>query len=566
MSTPPTVVPVAPASATLTMTETTSVSVPPPPKGTRQSAPVRRPVRGIQLKPETFAQMRIPGGAYDSSGADVPKSGEPAKSSHVVSAKTANFLLQAVTIEMEEKFQPVQTFGLTYGFFFGERPHIYTFTAILVDTDDFPWLVDWMGNYEEKSRGTRAVTGGGAVTLSFEEHTVKGYIIRCGIAKNAENPLLAQLTFSMWVTEHSTSREPGDTAVPYRSGGTPATALPAWNKTDAVRRANIRRLSQAQNPGWFRKVVQTVSAVKNKYDDVVQDVENFLYGRNLTVPKYSVAQAEALLTNEISQLNAAVTVRPPPFYPYDGGPHRRFYENFDEYMQRGWLDSRLYGAGGDEIELSLVRDGVVVQMTPTQLLKEAETAYKSKSAAIAGATGADYEDTLLKDLAKTVLSRAVLLGAQVVLQGDIVAFASGTVKGTILAPFGAGFDAGEDIAAPLLCGFTVAATDALGIRTLTDSILTQVQKSRLETSSSGLSSTERLRILQEAVDARTRATQQRADAQRSATAAAAIVAAAQEEAASSRSAEVAQQEAAAEAARAEQTRQLLEEFSSQAGV
>ena len=517
-----------------------------------QNEPVRRPVRGIQLKGETFAQISVPGGMYDSSG-----TGKDGKLTGVTTSKTANFILQAVSVEMEEKFQPVQTFGLTYGFFFGERPHIYTFTAILVDTGDFPWLIDWLGNYEEKIRGTRLTMNGSPVTVSVEEHKVEGYIIRCGITKQAENPHLAQLTFSMWVTRHSSDIHAGDARVPYHPGGVVSQTPQVWDKTDAVRRANLARLQATKNPGWLRKTLQTISSFKNKYDYAVQSAENFLYNRNITTPTMTVADAEASLASMVNKGPLTFKTFPPRDY---NGTGKQFSDNKDEYMLVGWIDTRSDFGSADPGD----KARELIEAGRAAYLKKFDDVFMKR-------VPAPYQDKLAENLTNTILRTSASIAARAVLQGDIVTWASGSVEGTIVAPFGGDFNVGDDIATPALASMAVFATDAVGLRTLTDATISQVQKNRVENSAAAADRNERLRALTAAAsaerrNARTRALQQAAQDATAQSAEEAFFAAARQEQTTAREAESRRQAQTATSARQEQVRQLTADFTSRAEV
>lgn len=533
-----------------------------------ENEPVRRPVRGIQLKGETFAQISIPGGMYDSSGV-----GKDGKTTKVTTAKTANFLLQSISMEMEEKFQPIQTFGLTYGFFFGERPHIYTFSAILVDTDNFPWLADWFGNYEEKIRGTRLTMDGSPVTVQVEEHAIKGYIVRCALTKQAETPHFAQLQFSMWVTEHHDGRSPGNVAVPYAPGGTVSETPKVWDKTDAVRRANVENILAARNPGWLRKTLQTISSFKNRYDSAVQTVENFLYNRNIVTPAgaLSVADAESAIQNLIGA--GPVVFKQFAPVPYKG-VGRQFSENRDEYLLTGWIDTRSDFGSVDpgNLVIGYNEDGTPITASPADLIQAGQAAYLDKfNDQFMGRLPLPYQDKLLQNLMQTALSRTATLAAQIVLQGDVVAWASGTVEGTIVAPFGKGFSFGQDVAAPLLGGMSVFVTDALGLRTLTDATIAQVRETQFENSAAGRAKKAELDAMDRAAaaadrNARIRRLQRAAQAATAKSTEDALLDAARSEAAAATEATAAQQAQLSAAERAEQVRQLLADFSSSAGV
>jgi len=447
--------------------------------------PVRRPVRGLQLKKETFARISLPSREiYDSSAQPMEgpegakrtgdKGNTPAAQFYQGrSNKYANFLLQSVSIDMEEKFQPVPTFGLTYGFFFGERPHIYSFSAILVDSGDFRWVSDWLGNYEDKFRGTKLATANTPVTVEFEDHKIEGYIIRSVLNKDASTPLFMQLSFSLWVTSHETpGHGPGDTRFPYSAGGTQVVHRTPFSTTDAVRRANIDLLRKSQNPGWLRKAITAISQLQNKYENLVQGVENFLYSRNI-VPANQYVSADKIAAEQ-GTLNAilagnsyTVTFKKPPYYPHDEGGF--IFQNRDEYMLGGWIDALESYGSADPTALKLA-DGR--SATAAALVAEAEAAWAAKAEKLPVTLNSQ---SLLEKIGKVVLSRAALYATQVLLQEDgIVAIRNGSVEGTMLGQSDK-LKFTEDILFPSLHTLEILAVDAVGARTLTDRLSSQAQ-------------------------------------------------------------------------------------------
>lgn len=485
--------------------------------------PVRRPVRGIQLKKETFARISLPGRAlYDSSGQ--PLSGPndaqrttsdgktpPAHYWQGRTHKSANFLLQSVAIDMEEKFQPVPTFGLTYGFFFGERPHIYSFNAILVDSGDFRWVSDWLGNYENKIRGTKLTMANTPVTVEFDDHKIEGYIIRSVLNKDASTPLYMQLSFSLWVTRHETpGHEAGDTRFPYSAGGTPVVHRTPFSTTDAVRKANIALLKKSQNPGWLRKVIGEISQLKNKYDNVVQNVENFLYNRNIVPANQYVSAAK--IAAEQGTLDAILagnsyTVTFKTTLPYQHEQGGFIFQNRDEYMLGGWIDALESYGSADPAALKLA-DGRSV--TAADLVAEAKAAWAAKAEKQPVTLNSE---SLLAKIGRTVLSRTALYATQVLLQEDgIVAITNGSVEGTMLGQSDK-LQFTKDILLPSLHTLETLAVDAVGARTLTDRLRSQAQsREQLErqnaalqaartAASRELSRTSRLQALQNAANA-----------------------------------------------------------------
>ena len=475
-------------------------------------APVRRPVRGIQLKGETFARISLPTRTiYDSSGqpgggpgsalrADPtnPNKSPPADKYQGLSTRYANFLLQSVSIDREEKFQSVPTFGLSYGFFFGERPHIYSFNAVLVDSGDFRWVSDWLGNYDDNFRGTKLAERNTPVTVTFEDHVIEGYIIKSVLNKDASTPLYMQMGFTMWVTSHTTPQHgAGDTRTQIDARGTPVQRRPAFSTTDAVRSANLALLNKSRDPGWLRKAADWLYNAKNSYDNVVQGVENFLYNRNI-VPANQYATFAPTLTTAIEELNyvRSITYKVPA--PYQLRSKGFNFENRDEYLLGGWIDALESYGSANPTALVLAKGE---PMTAAALVEEGNLAWDLRVKRLPVTLSSE---TLLEKIGKVVLSRAVLLTAQVLLQEDgIVAIVNGSVEGTMLGD-SKKLQFVKDIALPSLHTLEILAVDSVGARTVTDRLRTQVQRNaelERQSTSRGADRSSRLQALQTAANA-----------------------------------------------------------------
>ena len=128
-------------------------------------AGVRRPYRGIEIKEDTYAIMKviradgteIP--LTDAGGEVRPQSGNKTKAGGSVPAKSAksggastynysNFVIQRIDESRQEKSQILETFGDTFIFFFGERPRLLNVSGLLMNTLDFNWRTEFWYNYE----------------------------------------------------------------------------------------------------------------------------------------------------------------------------------------------------------------------------------------------------------------------------------------------------------------------------------------------------------------------------------------------------------------------------------
>lgn len=169
--------------------------------GKRQGAGLtsaRRPLRGIEIKDDTYAVIRV-----------IRATGEEVSliSSSVSGGRGpgyTNFLLQSVTDSRDEKVQIVETFGIPYIFFYGQRPHMLEIDALLLNTLDFNWEAEFWENYDKYLRGTKCAENGARVYLFYDDNIVEGYMLRATASKNAgDKGQTIPLHFSMLLTNYS---------------------------------------------------------------------------------------------------------------------------------------------------------------------------------------------------------------------------------------------------------------------------------------------------------------------------------------------------------------------------
>ena len=159
---------------------------------------VRRPLRGIEIKDDTYAVIRV----IRATGEEVQLVSSSAKGGH--SRGYTNFLLQNVTENRDEKVQIVETFGIPYIFLYGQHPHMIEVDALLLNTLDFNWEAEFWANYDQYLRGTKCVENGARVYLFYDDNIVEGYMIRANATKSSANKgQEIPLHFTMVLTNYS---------------------------------------------------------------------------------------------------------------------------------------------------------------------------------------------------------------------------------------------------------------------------------------------------------------------------------------------------------------------------
>lgn len=172
---------------------------------------IRRPTRGIAIKEDSFATLRVVAGSGNSIALiDAGSRRVDPKTNQIfeVDGKRAtdvysNFFLQNINEERAEKQQILETFGEPFIFLFGERARMITFSGILLNTFDFNWEAEWWHNYDNYLRGTRCVENDARVFLNFDETLVTGYITAAAAVKNAQDKNWVNFQFQMFVTGYT---------------------------------------------------------------------------------------------------------------------------------------------------------------------------------------------------------------------------------------------------------------------------------------------------------------------------------------------------------------------------
>jgi hypothetical protein len=171
---------------------------------------VRRPLRGIEIKQDTYAVLRV----IKITGEEIPifdSSSAEEVDGIGKSTRYSNFILQQVQEQRVEKQQIIETFGEDYIFFFGERPRIMTFAGVLLNTKDFNWKNEFLENYERYLRGTRLVEQNARLYLYFDDLVIEGYILQSSVNYSSDMPYHVQFSFQMYVCQYSDLSRPGVT-------------------------------------------------------------------------------------------------------------------------------------------------------------------------------------------------------------------------------------------------------------------------------------------------------------------------------------------------------------------
>lgn len=236
------------------------------------------------------------------------------------SLRYSNFLLQSSQEARQEKYQIMETFGIPYIFFFGERPRIYNFEGILLNSLDFQWRTEFWANYEHNIRGTRLVERDARMVLSWDDIMVEGYVLQATAAENSSQPHLVNFSFQMFITNYQSLADIGNTRFPVPFAVSIDTSIwkndqlgisnlenPAASNVDAMRKYNLQKAAEANggSPGLLGTIAKGLavgSALSGLASSLVEDFtkkyEETLNGREVRYPVGGFPIVDEILKRE----------------------------------------------------------------------------------------------------------------------------------------------------------------------------------------------------------------------------------------------------------------------------
>jgi len=259
---------------------------------------VRRPVRGIQIKADTYATIRVVRAdgsmlpLFDAGGQIPENQVGPA-----TSVAYSNFLVQSITESRTEKQQIVETFGEPYIFFYGEQPRMLSVSGTLLNTADFNWRAEWWQNYNLYLRGTKCVENRSRVWLVWDDILVEGYLLKAEAAEQAQQPNAIQFSFILFLTNYQNFSDIGNyhfpKVVPEASSDpaearsyTPSPPNDLWlNRQRNLQLDQMADVNKNSLLSALRKGLSTLvdaEGMIHRYSDLAT---NFLAGRSVRVPR-----------------------------------------------------------------------------------------------------------------------------------------------------------------------------------------------------------------------------------------------------------------------------------------
>lgn len=268
-------------------------------QGTRTNTHnIRRPLRGIQVKPNTYSTLRVRTATgktiplLDSSGYPDDPNADTGRSDNY-----ANFLIQNLRESRAEKQQIIETFGEDYVYFFGERPRFLEVSGMLINTADFNWKAEFWSNYDQHLRGTKLVEQNARLYFYFDDTVVEGYMIAASTVGDSQQPHLMPFQFQLFVTNYAILSNVGSV---YFSDSD--TGRKAVNRLDPIAPSTTSAMlaGAVQNPGGLTSFLAKTAALANDatfaIQKTIEEIRDTLYARPILVPDGIGGMANSLRT------------------------------------------------------------------------------------------------------------------------------------------------------------------------------------------------------------------------------------------------------------------------------
>lgn len=86
-------------------------------------------------------------------------------------------------------------------FFFGQKPKVYQFGGVFLDSREFPYYQEFMVAYDKYLRGRKCVENKMQMVISYQGKVVSGYLLSIKVASTGENAYMKQFGFSVIVRD-----------------------------------------------------------------------------------------------------------------------------------------------------------------------------------------------------------------------------------------------------------------------------------------------------------------------------------------------------------------------------
>lgn len=309
---------------------------------------IRRPLRGIQVKRDTYSVLRV----MTAAGTDIPLL-DSSSDQHVggigQSTYYANYLIQSVAEQRVEKQQIIETFGEDYVYFFGEQPRFLNVSGCLINTSDFNWKSEFWANYENNLRGTRLVEQNARAYFYFDDVVVEGYFVSASAGQTSDNPHMLSFNFQLFVSNYAILSSVGSvfpTVVDDLHGNAAGSLVKVPPDNRAAQQQAANNASRMGSSGGLNGFLAAASQFAQNADFAIQEtlenLKTFFYGKRLVVPDGLDSQIA------LEPITSQASFPAPPGGTADDRGRYPYSWNADEYVERG--SGVTYGLSNDRLE------------------------------------------------------------------------------------------------------------------------------------------------------------------------------------------------------------------------
>lgn len=111
-----------------------------------------------------------------------------------------NFSLMKVTEGHEQIVKVHQHFGGTWNaFFFGEKPRVYQFEGMFLDSEDYPYYQEFMVAYEEYLAGRKCIENKMQMKIMYDGRLIDGFMLNITTSHTAQTALTKAFSFTVLV-------------------------------------------------------------------------------------------------------------------------------------------------------------------------------------------------------------------------------------------------------------------------------------------------------------------------------------------------------------------------------
>jgi hypothetical protein len=249
---------------------------------------VRRPLRGLQIKKDTYAVLKV----LTATGEEVSLFDSSSSLAYggvgLSQGGISNFIIQQLQETRVEKQQIVETFGEDYIFFFGERPRFINVSGVLLNTADFNWKSEFWANYEKYLRGTKLVENNARLYLYFDDIVVEGYLVQASTTQQAVKPYHLPFNFQMFVSNYAILSTVGsiyfqqDAQQAIPQGG----VLPDSKEAQAELAAKAARQgSPGGLTGFLATTSEYLSSASFAVQNTLNNIKERFSGRRIVLPE-----------------------------------------------------------------------------------------------------------------------------------------------------------------------------------------------------------------------------------------------------------------------------------------